>query len=99
MIGFIALKDFLERQRDGRLYWAGGVVMLLLFSALAVGFGRQKEVRAEQKVAQTLDYQDWLKQDKRHPHDAAHQGMHAFKPEAALAIVDPGINPYIGGTL
>lgn len=99
MTGLIALKDFLERRRDGRLYWAGGVVMLLLLSALTVGFGRQKEVRAEQKVAQTLDYQDWLKQDRRHPHDAAHQGMHAFKPEAALAVVDPGINPYIGGTL
>jgi ABC-2 type transport system permease protein len=99
MVKLIAFKDFLERQRDGRLYWAGGVVLLLLLSALAVGFGRQQEVRAEQKVAQTLDYQDWLGQDRRHPHDAAHQGMHAFKPEAALAMVDPGINPYIGGTL
>ncbi|MBA3595140.1 MAG: ABC transporter permease subunit [Polaromonas sp.] len=99
MVMLIALKDFLERQRDGRLYWAGGVVLLLLLSALAVGFSRQQEVRAEQKVAQTLDYKDWLSQDRRHPHDAAHQGMHAFKPDAALAIVDPGINPYIGGTI
>lgn len=99
MIVFIALKDFLERLRDGRLYWAGGMVLLLLLAALAVGFDRQQEARAEQKVAQTLDYKDWLSQDKRHPHDAAHQGMHAFKPEAALAIVDPGINPYIGGTI
>ncbi|MDP2817699.1 MAG: DUF3526 domain-containing protein [Polaromonas sp.] len=99
MIALIASRDFLERTRDGRLYWAGGVVLVLLLVALAVGFGRQQEVRAEQKVAQALDYKDWLAQDKRHPHDAAHQGTHAFKPEAALAIVDPGINPYIGGTL
>lgn len=99
MIALIASKDFLERRRDGRLYWAGGVVLVLLLVALAVGFGRQQEVRAEQQVAQALDHKDWLAQDKRHPHDAAHQGTHAFKPEAALAIVDPGINPYIGGTL
>lgn len=99
MIRFIAAKDFLERQRDGRLYWAGGVVLLLLLVALAVGFTHQQEVRAEQKVAQSLDYRDWLGQGQRHPHDAAHQGMHAFKPEAALAILDPGINPFIGGTL
>jgi ABC-2 type transport system permease protein len=99
MVGFIAFKDFLERLRDGRLYWAGGVVLVLLLVALAVGFARQQEVRAEQKVAQALDYKDWLAQDRRHPHDAAHQGTHAFKPEAALAILDPGINPYIGGTL
>lgn len=98
-VWLIALKDFLERRRDGRLYWAGGVVLVLLLCALAVGSARQQEVRAEQSVAQKLDYQDWVGQDKRHPHDAAHQGMHAFKPEAALAIVDPGINPYIGGTL
>lgn len=99
MIRLIAAKDFLERWRDGRLYWAGGVVLVLLLVALAVGFGRQQEVRNEQKAAQTLDYQDWLRQGERHPHDAAHQGMHAFKPEAALALLDPGINPYIGGTL
>ncbi|MBC7780631.1 MAG: ABC transporter permease subunit [Proteobacteria bacterium] len=99
MIALIARKDLLERGRDGRLYWAGSVVLVLLFIALAVGYGRQSEVRAEQKAAQALDYKDWLSQDQRHPHDAAHQGMHAFKPEAALAIVDPGITPYIGGTL
>ncbi|AEG94124.1 ABC transporter permease subunit [Ramlibacter tataouinensis] len=95
----IASKDILERWRDGRLAWAGGLVLLLVLTALAVGYARQSEVRAEQAVASRLDYQDWLRQDRRHPHDAAHQGLHAFRPEPALAIVDPGINPYIGGTL
>ena len=99
MIGLIALKDLRERLRDGRLYWAGGMVMLLLFTALAVGYGHQKEARAEQAAAQNSDYQDWLRQGARHPHDAAHQGMHAFKPDAALALLDPGINPYIGSTV
>jgi ABC-2 type transport system permease protein len=99
MIRLIALRDFLEKARDGRLYWAGGVALLLLLTALAVGYGHQREARAEQAAAQSSDYQDWLKQGRRHPHDAAHQGMHAFKPDAALAIVDPGINPYIGSTV
>jgi len=99
MMWLIALKDLRERLRDGRLYWAGSVVVLLLLTALAVGWQHQMQARAEQVAAQRADYEDWLKQGARHPHDAAHQGMHAFKPQAALALIDPGINPYIGSTV
>jgi len=99
MILTIAKRDLLERWRDGRLIWAGGVVLLLLLTALGVGYGHRQEARAEQRAAQTSDYADWLKQPRRHPHDAAHQGMHAFKPDAVLSILDPGINPYIGSTI
>lgn len=99
MVWLIACKDLRERLRDGRLYWAGGLVALLLLTALAVGASHQRGARAEQAAAQSSDYQDWLAQGARHPHDAAHQGMHAFKPDAALALVDPGINPYIGSTV
>lgn len=99
MIRLIARKDFMEFRRDGRLYWAGGVVVLLLLTALAVGVQRQHEVNAERIAAQDLDYHDWVHQDERHPHDAAHQGMHVFKPEPPLSMVDPGINPYAGATV
>ncbi|KAG1436325.1 hypothetical protein G6F57_020716 [Rhizopus arrhizus] len=99
MILLIALKDLRERLRDGRLYWAGGIVALLLLTALAGGYSHQQDARAEQAAAQNADYRDWLRQGARHPHDAAHQGMHVFKPEAALSLLDPGINPYIGSTV
>lgn len=99
MILRLTIKELRERWRDGRLLLAGGAVVVLMLVALAVGFDRQRDARAEQTAGQALDYRDWLKQGHRHPHDAAHQGMHAFKPEAALAIVDPGINPYIGSTV
>jgi len=98
-IWLIACKDFRERLRDGRLAWAGGLVLLLLLTALAVGYQHQQTARAEQAAAQESDYQDWLQQDARHPHDAAHQGMHVFKPEGSLSLLDPGINPYIGSTI
>lgn len=99
MIRLIARRDLLERWRDGRLLWAGGMILVLLLTALAIGYEHRQQARAEQRAAQTADYADWLKQGRRHPHDAAHQGMHAFKPEAALALIDPGINPYIGSTV
>ena len=99
MLRRIAKREFVERLRDGRLHWAVGLVLMLLMTALAVGFMHQREARAEQQVAQTNEYRDWLRQERRHPHDAAHQGMHAFKPGAPMAVVDPGINPYIGSTI
>jgi len=99
MITLIAWKDFKEFTRDGRLYWAGGVVAILFFAALAVGWQRQREIASERAVAQTLDYDSWVHQAKRHPHDAAHQGMHVFKPEPPLSIFDPGIDPYVGSSI
>jgi len=99
MICLMAFKDLRERLRDGRLLWAGGVIVVLLLTALGVGYTHQQQARAEQAAAQQADYQDWLQQEARHPHDAAHQGMHVFKPEAVLAALDPGINPYIGSTI
>jgi ABC-2 type transport system permease protein len=99
MMWLIARRDMLERWRDGRLLWAGGMILVLLLTALAIGYEHRQQARAEQRAAQTADYVDWLKQGRRHPHDAAHQGMHAFKPEASLALIDPGINPYIGSTI
>jgi ABC-2 type transport system permease protein len=99
MLRVIAGKDLLELIRDGRLLWAGGLVVVLLLTALAVGAARQREVAAERLAAQELDYQDWRNQPARHPHDAAHQGMHVFKPDPPLSIVDPGIDPYVGATI
>lgn len=99
MFRHIVAKDLIEHLRDGRLYAAGGIVLILLFAALGVGFERHGEIVAERAAAQALDYDDWLAQPERHPHDAAHQGMHVFKPQSPLSIVDPGIDPYVGSTL
>ncbi len=99
MIGLIARREFTEFVRDGRLIWAGGIVLLLIVTALGVGWQRQSNLHAERHAAQHLDYEDWLHQDERHPHDAAHQGMYVFKPEPPLSIIDPGVGPYVGSTI
>src|SRR3546814_6745235 len=95
----IAARDFREVVRDGRLLWTGGLIVVLLLTALAVGWQRQAALQAERVTAQALDYEDWLAQPARHPHDAAHQGMHVFKPEPPLSIIDPGLGPYVGSTM
>lgn len=99
MLRLIAKRDFTEFARDGRLVWAGGLVVILLFTALAVNWQHQRSADAERVAAQALDYDGWLRQNQRHPHDAAHQGMNVFKPEPPLSIIDPGIGPYVGSSI
>ncbi len=99
MVKTIAAKELTSLIRDRRLPWAGGLVVALVIAALSVGWERQREVASERAAAQSLDYDDWIAQPERHPHNAAHQGMHVFKPDPALSIVDPGIDPYVGSTI
>ena len=95
----IARRELTELWRDGRLLLAGGLLLLLLATAFAVGWQQQRAVDGERQAAQALDYDAWIAQEDRHPHDAAHQGMHAFKPLPSTAIVDPGITPFVGSTI
>jgi len=95
----MARRELTELWRDGRLLLAGGLMLLLLATAFAVGWQQQRAIDGERQAAQALDYDAWIAQDERHPHDAAHQGMHAFKPLPPTAIVDPGITPYVGSTI
>ena len=99
MFAFIAAKDAREILRDGRLVWAGGLIFLLLAVALAAGWQRHAQINSERSAGQALDYDAWLQQGRRHPHDAAEQGMHVFKPEPPLSVLDPGIEPYVGSTV
>lgn len=99
MILTIARRELVGLWRDGRLPWAGGIVVALVVTALLVGWQRRDEVRSDRAAAQALDYDDWVAQPERHPHNAAHQGLHVFRPDPALSIVDPGIDPYVGSTI
>ncbi len=99
MIRRIAWRQFIEFVRDGRLPLVGGLFAVLLVVLLVVGWRQQSNVNSERSAAQGIDYNDWLHQKNRHPHDAAHQGMHVFKPIPRLSLIDPGIDPYVGSTI
>lgn len=99
MFTIVAAKDLRELLRDGRLSWSGALIVLLMLVALATGWNRQAQVNSERIAGQALDYEAWLQQGPRHPHDAAEQGMHVFKPEPPLAAFDPGIEPFVGSTV
>jgi ABC-2 type transport system permease protein len=98
-IARIARREAFEMWRDGRFIAAAVIATALLVTAFAIEWQRQQTYENERRAAQALDYDTWLKQSDRHPHDAAHQGMHVFKPLPALAAIDPGITPYAGSTI
>jgi ABC-2 type transport system permease protein len=99
MLRLIARKELRELVRDGRMVWAGGLILLLLVVSILTSWQGQRTVEAERIASQELDYDAWLAQGPRHPHNAADQGMHVFKPLPLLSVIDPGISQYVGSTI
>lgn len=92
----IAVKELRELARDGRLRAAFVVVAGLLLVALLLGRRQAHAARAEREAAQVVADDHFREQDAKNPHVAAHYGTYAFKPQGALAFVNPGVDPFVG---
>ncbi|MFM8532425.1 MAG: ABC transporter permease [Acidimicrobiia bacterium] len=96
MISRIARKELTEMLRDGRFRLLAGMVLAISVLSLGAGWKSYAELRRQHALAQTETREQWLNQDKKNPHSAAHYGVYAFKPKSQLAMVDTGIDPYVG---
>jgi ABC-2 type transport system permease protein len=92
----IARKEFTELVRDGRFRVIGAAVVLLSLLSLAAGWKSYVDLSRQHDAARAATRQQWLSQDRKNPHSAAHYGMYAFKPKSQLAMVDTGVDPYVG---
>jgi ABC-2 type transport system permease protein len=99
MTGIIARKELREMLRDGRLAWAGGIVLGLVALSLLMGWRHYRGVTEEQQAARAAVRRQWLEQGAKHPHAAAHYGTYAFKPLSPLALVDKGIESFTGAVI
>jgi ABC-2 type transport system permease protein len=99
MIATIAKKELKEMVRDGRFRWGAGVALILLVGALLSGTAGHRRAGEERAAARELDRRTWIAQGAKNPHSAAHYGIHAFKPDAPLALADGGITAYVGHTV
>lgn len=96
MIVRIARKELTEMFRDGRFRVLAAIVFAVSMVSLIAGWRHYADVNRQHATAQAASRDQWLRQPKKNPHSAAHYGVYAFKPKSQLAIVDTGIDPYMG---
>ena len=99
MIAVIARKEFTEFRRDSRFRLAASLMLVLLLAGSLLGWRNYLDLEAQAEAAAEHDYQRWQQQDPKHPHDAAHNGVYVFKTPRPLAVVDGGIEPYVGASI
>jgi ABC-2 type transport system permease protein len=96
MIKIIIQKEKAEFDQDARVRWVVGFLYALFTVALVSGVLYYTEARQTQEAAQTASYQQWLDQGAKNPHGAAHYGFYAFKPTPPMAILDKGVEGFLG---
>ncbi|WP_036259676.1 ABC transporter permease subunit [Methylocapsa aurea] len=96
MIGVIARKELLELWRDHRFRIAALILSLTLLVGGAFGWANFLDLRRQAQTAGQDERERWLSQGDKYPHAAAHYGVFAFKSPRPLAIMDSGIQPYVG---
>lgn len=96
MISRIARKELTEMLRDGRFRLLAAMVLAISLLSLAAGWRNYADLSRQHASAQAATREQWLRQEKKNPHSAAHYGVYAFKPKSQLAMVDTGVDPYLG---
>lgn len=96
MKNIIIEKEKTEFQYDSRVKWVITIVHTLFVVALVSGIMYYAENHQTQQNAQNASYQQWLSQGAKNPHGAAHYGFYAFKPTPATAILDKGVEGFLG---
>ncbi|MFT4024467.1 MAG: DUF3526 domain-containing protein [Flavihumibacter sp.] len=95
----IARKEIVSAWRNRAFLVAYSVFFCLLAVAALSGYrSYQQQYRERQQAAQETR-QQWLQQDPKHPHSAAHFGNFAFMPKTALSMFDVGLDAFTGTTI
>src|SRR6186713_87998 len=75
------------------------ILFVLLMVSAAGGWHLYRIQSDERRAAELEKRQQWLSQDPKHPHIAAHFGNFAFMPKTALSLFDYGLDSYTGTVL
>lgn len=97
--GVILRKEWTEMRRDARIRFGALAVLTLLVIAMAGSWQGYSLYDSETRIGAKQTRQNFIGQDRKHPHSAAHNGIYAWKPVAPLAILDSGVIPHVGMTI
>lgn len=96
MLYVMIKKELRELVREGRFRWAIAVLVVLLMVSLFVSRRYYEFVNTQHTEARQNARQEWVSQEKKNPHSAAHYGTYAFKPKYPLSLLDQGVDKYSG---
>ena len=99
MITSIVRHTYAELVRDGRFRLTAAVLVALALVAGLAGWQQVRALHAEAEAAAAGERGRWLGQGDKNPHAAAHYGTYAFKAPRPLAVVDPGVQAYLGSAV
>jgi len=99
MLTTIARHTFAEIVRDGRFKFLAALLIVLTVAGGFAGWQQVRTLRAEAAAATAGERARWLGQGEKNPHSAAHYGVYAFKEPRPLAVLDPGVQPYLGSAI
>src|SRR5687768_4324815 len=95
----IIAKELRELIRSARFAWSAVFLYALLLVSLLDSISYYKRETAIRNDASEATYQQWLEQGAKNPHSAAHYGFYAYKPVSPLAIIDKGLDDYLGNAV
>ena len=99
MLALTIKKEWQESLREGRLFWIGFIILLLMTSVMFTSwYGHKNVVQQKQQVIES-ERKRWLEQGEKGPHSAAHYGVYVIKPNSLMSVIEPGLNAYQGHTL
>jgi len=99
MIPGIIKNEWLQYRRDKRLKWLSCFLLLISVIALWHQLDFQSRLQTSRVKAQEASRKEWLSQELKHPHIAAHFGNYAYKKPSLLHCVDPGLGIYTGSSV
>lgn len=92
----IAKKELTTVYRSKVILLMAGIILLLLGVAAWGGYQNYTTAKHIRDEARREKREQWLHQDPKHPHIAAHFGTFAYKPKTWFSMLDAGLDSYAG---
>lgn len=92
----VARKELVTVYRNRVILLQAGIILLMLLVAALNGYKNYHTVKQIREQAQQEKREQWLHQDPKHPHIAAHFGTFAYKPKTWFSMMDAGLDIYTG---